>query len=184
MDSAANNGTMLMQFGNELMLKAPDTTFDDVNSNVHCLDHIINTCSQAFIKNIGTLAPDDGRDGDDVEDRDNYVSGNEGNPGPPPAPGGPPPAPRGHPPAPGGCPPAPGNPPMLDLDAHVIPGIGTLFTPSAPPLFAEMPGTRPFTLGMQMGGSFLTSESTYKMLIHFLKMRPVYLLFRNQSDKY
>ncbi|TFY53602.1 hypothetical protein EVJ58_g9366 [Rhodofomes roseus] len=190
MDSAANNGTMLTQFGNELVLKAPDTTFDDVNSNVHCLDHTINTCSQAFIKNIGALAPDDGRDGDDVEDGDNNAGGDEGNPGPPPAPGGPPPAP-------GGGPPAPGDPPMLDLDAHVIPGIRnivrsirssplrrdawdeTIRTGNANGRF--LPHLREVQLILDVRTRW---GSTYEMLIRFLEMRPAYLLFRNQSDEY
>ncbi|TFY53021.1 hypothetical protein EVJ58_g9686 [Rhodofomes roseus] len=80
MDSASNNATMLSTFKDKLVVKVPDTSFEAVNGNVHCLGHSLNRCSQMFIKNIGALPPDDGRDGDNVEDGDD----NGGNPDGPP----------------------------------------------------------------------------------------------------
>ncbi|TFY52012.1 hypothetical protein EVJ58_g10253 [Rhodofomes roseus] len=70
MDSASNNATMLSAFEDKLVVKVPDTSFEAVNGNVHCLGHSLNRCSQMFVKKIGALPPDDGRDGDDVEDGD------------------------------------------------------------------------------------------------------------------
>ncbi|TFY51559.1 hypothetical protein EVJ58_g10499 [Rhodofomes roseus] len=80
MDSASNNTTMLSAFEDKPIVKVPDTSFEAVNGNVHCLGHSLNRCSQMFIKNIGALPPDDGRDGDNVEDGDD----NGGNPDGPP----------------------------------------------------------------------------------------------------
>jgi hypothetical protein len=53
LDNAANNGTLMIEFGN--LLRACDIDFDPIDRQVMCFLHIVNICCQHLIANFTNI---------------------------------------------------------------------------------------------------------------------------------